>query len=313
MAVAMNIKQIGSFGAEITGIDLSGDLDGPTMKSIVDAVAENRVAVFRNQHLDKAAYDRFGKLWGNPIDFFFTPDVDPDYPALIRISNSPELDPGRRDGAAFWHTDGSYEHLPASYTMLLAVEAPNQGGETRFADLAGAYAALPAETKARIDGLTVKHMLVGGKRGEDETPLKLDADDKDRDGGIRAKKRAAEQPEHPLVLTHPITGRKGLYAISGSPVSILGLPEDDGRALLDDLKRHALQPQFRIDVKANKGDVLIWDNFSTIHAATPLEYSNEDGKRRVLLRISTNGLPPMYRHLKPAFQLPEGFKPLKFA
>lgn len=309
----MNVKQIGSFGAEITDLDLSGDLDAARMKGIVDVVAQYQVAVFRGQNLSKAAYDRFGRLWGSPIDFFFTPDIDPEYPALIRISNSPDLDPGRRDGAAFWHTDGSYEYLPASYTMLFALEAPDTGGETRFADLAGAYEALSEETKARIDDLIVKHKLVGGNRGEDETPVKLDADDKERDGGIRARKRATEQPEHPLVLKHPVTGRKSLYAISGSPIGIVGMSNQEGLALLEDLKRHALQPQFRIDVKACKGDVLIWDNLSTIHAATPIEYSHEDGKRRVLLRISTNGLPPVYAHLTPAFLKPEGATSLKFA
>jgi taurine dioxygenase len=310
--MAMQVKQIGSFGAEITGLDLSSVLDQDAMKSIVDAVAGNRVAVFRDQHLDKAAYNRFGQMWGAPIDFFFTPDIDPEFPALIRISNSPDLDPGRRDGAAFWHTDGSYEFLPASYTMLLAVEAPETGGETRFADLAGAYDALPAETKARIDGLIVRHMLVGGKRGADETPVKLDADDKDRDGGIRARKRASEKPEHPLVLTHPVTGRKSLYAISGTPIGIVGMEDEAALALLAELKEHALQPQFRIDVKAEQGDILIWDNFATIHAATPIEYSHEDGKRRVLLRISTVGLPPAYADRAPAFVKPEGVTPLKF-
>ena len=311
--MSMQIKQIGSFGAEITGLDLSNVIDPDAMKQIVDAVANNRVAVFRDQHLDKAAYNRFGQLWGAPIDFFFTPDIDPEFPALIKISNSPDLDPGRRDGAAFWHTDGSYEFLPASYTMLLAVEAPETGGETRFADLAGAYDALPEETKQRIDGLRVRHMLVGGKRAADETPLKLNADDKDRDGGIRARKRASEKPEHPLVLTHPVTGRKALYAISGTPFGIVGMQDDAAQALLDELKQHALQPQFRIDVKAGKGDILIWDNFATIHAATPLEYSHEDGKRRVLLRISTVGLPPAYAERQPAFAQPDGVTPLKFA
>jgi taurine dioxygenase len=309
----MKTKQLGSFGVEITDVDLSGDLDSTAMKEIVEVVAKNGVAVFRDQRLDKPAYARFGRLWGDPIDFFFTPDLDPEFPHLIRISNSPDLDPGRRDGAAFWHTDGSYEYLPAAFTMLLALEAPDAGGETRFADLGGAYDALPPETQARIDGLVVKHMLVGGKRGADEVQVKLDADDKDRDGGIRARKRAAEKPEHPLVLTHPITGRRGLYAISGSPIGIVGMSEDEGLALLDELKRHALQPQFRIEVKARAGDILIWDNLATLHSATPLEYSHEDGKRRVLLRISTNGLPPTHADRRPAFVKPEGVTSLKLA
>lgn len=297
----LSVKELGSFGAEVSGLDLSGNLDARAMKEIVDIVVEHHVAVFRHQQLDKAAYDRFGRLWGQPIDFFFTQDLDPAYPALIRISNSPDLDPGRRDGAAFWHTDGSYEYLPASFTMLYAIEAPDKGGETLFADMAAAYDALPETTKAHVDGLIARHKLVGGKRAEGETPLKLDADDPTRDGGIRAKKRATESPEHPLVLTHPISGRRGLYAVSGSGYGIVGMSDRDGEALLDELKRHALQPQFRIAVKANAGDVLIWDNLATLHSATPLEYSSEDGKRRALLRISTNGLPPSYAERTPAF------------
>lgn len=307
--MSLDFSPIGSFGAEITNLNLSGELSATTMKDIVDTVANHRVAVFRAQHLDKSAYNRFGQLWGAPIDFFFTPDIDPEFPALIRISNSPDLDPGRRDGAAFWHTDGSYEHLPASFTMLLALEAPECGGETRFADLAAAYDALPADTKTRIDGLRVRHMLVGGERGEDEVAIKLDADDASRDGGVRARKRATEQPEHPLVLTHPITGRKSLYAISGSPIAVVGMNHAESLALLAELKQHALQHQFRIEVKARQGDILIWDNFATIHSATPLEYSHEDGKRRVLLRISTVGLPPMYADRKPAFVKPERMAP----
>jgi taurine dioxygenase len=91
------------------------------------------------------------------------------------------------------------------------------------------------------------------------------------------------------------------------------MDEESGLALLDDLKRHALQPQFRIEVKANQGDILIWDNFATLHSATPIEYSHEDGKRRVLLRISTVGLPPVYADRQPAFVKREGVATLKLA
>ena len=309
----MQVKPLGSFGAEVTGLDLSSELDPATAKQVVDLVAENHVAVFRGQSLDKAAYDRFGRLWGKPVDFFFTPDLDPEFPALIRISNSPDLDPGRRDGASFWHTDGSYEHLPASFTMLYGLETPNVGGETLYADLTAAYEALPAETKARIAPLLARHKLVGGKRGSDEAPLKLDPDAPDRDGGVRARKRAAEQPLHPLVIAHPITGRKTLYGLAGTPFAVEGLSEAEGERLLDELKAHALQERFIIRVKANAGDVLIWDNFATLHRATPIEYSAEDGKRRALLRISTNGLPPAYADRKPVFEARPDIEVVRFA
>lgn len=300
--MALQTKPLGAFGVEVTGLDFASDLSPETGREIVDLTAENHVAVFRDQKLEKADYDRFGRLFGAPIDFFFTPDLDPDFPALIRISNSPDLDPGRRDGASFWHTDGSYEHFPASFTMLYGLEAPEQGGETIFCDLTASYEALDEATKAKIEPLQAKHMLVGGKRGPDETPLKLDPDAEDRDGGVRARKRAAEKPLHPLVLTHPITGKKGLYGIAGTPFGIEGMADEQGQALLDELKAHATQERFLIRVKANAGDILIWDNMSTLHRATPLEYSAEDGKRRALLRISTNGLPPQYAHKTPAFE-----------
>jgi len=309
----MEFSALGAFGIEVTGFDLRDDLSPATAKEVVDLVAQNHVAVFRGQHLSKADYDRFGRLWGAPIDFFFTPDLDPEFPALIRISNSPDLDAGRRDGASFWHTDGSYEYLPASFTMLYGVEAPEVGGETLFADLTAAYEALPAETRERLDGLKVRHKLVGGKRGPDETPLSLDPDAPDRDGGVRARKRAAEQPVHPLVLTHPVTGRKGFYALGGTGFAIEDMDEAEGEALLEELKIHALQERFRIRVKAGAGDVLIWDNLCTLHRATPIEYSAEDGKRRVLLRISTNGLPPVYASSRePAFVVDPEQKTIKF-
>ena len=309
----MKIRPLGSFGVEVEGIDLSEPLGETQARTLVDLVSGEHVAVIRGQALDKASFDRFGRLWGQPIDFFFTPDLDPDYPALIRISNSPDLDVARRDGASFWHTDGSYEYLPASYTMLYGVEAPAVGGETLFADLTAAYEALPAATRLLADSLMVRHKLVGGKRGPDETPLALDPDRPDRDGGVRARKRAQEQPIHPLVLTHPITGRKGLYALAGTPFAIEGMSAAEGEALLDELKAHALQDRFIIRAKAGAGDVLIWDNLCCLHRATPLEYSAEAGKRRVLLRISTNGVPPAYAATrKPAFEARPEMGSIKF-
>jgi taurine dioxygenase len=309
----MRTKPLGSFGLEVFDLDLGRECSAKDIKNIVDLVAEHRVVVFRDQKLDKAAYDRFGRYWGDPIEFFFTPDLDKEFPALIQISNSPELDEGRRDGASFWHTDGSYEHLPANFTMLYALEAPDKGGETLFADLHAAYEALPAATKARIEPLRAKHMLVGGKRGPDETPLKVDPDAQDRDGGVRARKRAAEQPLHPLVITHPITGLHGLYGVAGSPFGVEGLGDAEAQALLDELKSHAISSRFVIAVKAHAGDVLIWDNLATLHRATPLEYSAEAGKRRRLLRFSTRGLPPVYADRPPIFKAPAGFKPIQYA
>ena len=277
----------GPFGREIVGADISRELDPPSTKALLDLLYEHHVLVIRAQSLDKPAYSRFGHQWGQPIAFFKQAHLDPDYPELIRISNSPDVPEKQHNGAAFWHTDGSYEYVPASVTMLYALEAPDVGGETMFIDTAAAYDALPAETRARIDGLQVRHMIVGGKRMEGETPLRpFESDVK--------HKQETEKPIHPLVLTHPVTGRKALYAVSGTCNGIVGMADDEADQLLTSLKRHATQERFRLICKANRGDVLIWDNLATLHSATPTVYTGEAGKRRSLLRFSTTGLPPLY-------------------
>lgn len=308
----MKITPLPSFGADVEDID-TRNMTIEDQKELVDALAEHHVLRIRGQTLDKAEYTAFGRVFGAPIDFFFTKDLDPEYPALITISNSPDHDMGRRDGASFWHTDGSYEYVPAYSTMLYAVEAPNEGGETRFTDLTAAYEALPEETRTRIEGLKAQHMLVGGKRGPDETPIRLDPDEANRDGGVRAKKRASERPLHPLVITHPISGRRNLYAVGGTPYGIEGMELEAGEQLLQEIKAHAVDPRFNTEIKAEAGDILIWDNLATLHRATPIEYSAEEGKRRRLLRISTQGLPPVYADRPPLFQAPEGHVSIKLA
>lgn len=300
----MQIAPLGSFGAEVRGCDLGRERTPEEVRELVDLVAKHQVVIFRGQSLSRAQYDRFGRYWGQPCRFFFTPDLDREFPAIQMITNSPELDPGRRDGAAFWHTDESFEYLPASFTMLHALEAPEIGGETLFADQAGAFEALPTEEQARLEGLQVRHVLVGGKREADEIPLGFDVDDPSKDGGVRAKKRATERPLHPLVVTHPLTGRRSLYSIAGTAVGIEGMADDEAEALIDRLKTHATQERFRIRPKLTTGDVLIWDDLATLHSATPLKYSDAPGERRILQRICVCGLPPVYADRPGAFAPP---------
>ncbi len=308
----MKIIPLQPFGADVEDVD-TRNLSPEDQHALVEALAEHHVLRIRGQTLDKAEYTAFGRYFGAPIDFFFTKDLDPDYPALITISNSPDHDMGRRDGASFWHTDGSYEYVPAYSTMLYAVEAPEVGGETRFTDLTAAYETLPETLRSRIEGLQAQHMLVGGKRGPDETPIRLDPDEAGRDGGVRAKKRASERPVHPLVITHPISGRRNLYGVGGTPYGIEGMEPEEGQRLLDEIKAHAVAPRFNTEIKAETGDILIWDNLATLHRATPIEYSAEEGKRRRLLRISTQGLPPTHADRPVLFKAPEGHVSIKLA
>lgn len=288
----------GPFGVEVRDIDLARASDDPRqVQQLLGLLFEHRIVVVRAQQLSKAQYARFGHHWGQPLPFFIESHRDPEQPELIRVSNATSIPSAQRGGAAHWHTDSSYETVPASVTMLYCIESPQQGGETLFADMAAAYDALPPAMRERIDGLQVRHTLKGGQAlamaGE-----KLGA--AGHDDEVR-RQREKEMPLHPLVRVHPVTGRKALYAVSGSAFGIDGMAPEAALALLGELKAHAVQPRFvQTQCKAHIGDVLLWDNYSTLHSATPLEYSDEDGKRRLLYRISTTGLPPLYAHLAAA-------------
>lgn len=286
----LSVKQLnGPFGAQIEAVDLARETDADTVRQIVDLLHQNHVVLVRNQRLSKAEYARFGRQWGDPILFFRESHRNAEFPELIEIKNSPDTPERMRDGAMHWHSDSSYQKLPASVTMLYAIEAPQAGGDTLFVDMAAAYDALPDETRERIEDLQVNHFLTAGKMLEGE---------KIGGGGMisEEEKKRVEPPIHPLVIRHPVTGRKALYAVSGSAYGIVGMSENEGEALLLELKRHAIQERFRLKVKAEVGDILIWDNFATMHSATALEYSAAEGKRRLLYRISTTGLPLAYRH-----------------
>ena len=270
----------GPFGATVEGVDASVPLETTTIRALLEALWEHHVLLVEHQHLDRAAYTRFGRHFGEPINFFVPGSRDREFPELIRITNSPRTAPESRDGAMHWHSDSSYEAVPASVTMLYALEVPSTGNDTMFADTAAAYDALPAETRDRIRDLRVVHDPRGGK-------VNLQ-------GETRGRGTADPLPivEHPLVMHHPVTGRCALFGFSGTAAGIVGWDDADGVELLLELKRHVLQEQFRQRARVEMGSILIWDNYAVVHSATPTIYSDTEGQRRLLHRISTRGLPP---------------------
>jgi taurine dioxygenase len=273
------IKMQGSFGAIVDGIDVAEPLDDATMLSLAAALYENRILILDHQELSPAQCAAFGRQWGEPISFFAPDNRDQQFPELIKITNSPSIPEVSRDGAMHWHSDSSYEAIPAAVTMLYAVEAPLTGNDTQFADTVAAYLALTCEFKERIESLVVIHDPRGGK-------VHLP-------GEVRGRGATAERPivNHPLVTTHPVTKAKALYGFSGTAAGIVGMDEAQAIDLLLELKQHVLQPQFMQRAAARQGQILLWDNYSVIHCATPTRYSAADGERRFLYRISTNTLP----------------------
>jgi alpha-ketoglutarate-dependent taurine dioxygenase len=283
------------FGVAISGIDLAAKgTDPDVIQALAQQLYEHRVIVVTGQRLDEPDYLAFGEQWGRPIVHVKTSARGERFPALTVLGNTGERgrDDNKRLAATFWHTDQSYESDPATVTMLYSVMAPRNGGETDLADLAGAYRALPAALRAQVDGLDAMHAY-GAAAGQDgEFDIARTLSDIER--------QAVPPVRHPLVLTHPVTGHKALYAVAGTPFAIPGMPQDEAQDLLRTLKQHALQPQFRYRHSYAVGEVILWDTLSTLHSATPIAVATSAEDSRLLWRISCRGLPvpftrPTYR------------------
>jgi len=281
----------GPFGVAIENADLAR-LSDTEFDALVDLLYANHVLVVRGQDLTPEQYIEFGRRWGDLVPYFQKRWTLPGYPDILLITN--EEVPGRAlPPAENWHADGTYLDQPHSVTMLYGREAPREGGETWFAGTALAYDALDPEMRASLEGLRVKHMKNGGMRlaldEEHEKPLTLESQ-------TTEEERQGLRPlTHPLVLRHPVTGRPALYCSTTTAYGIEGMEEDVAIELLLRVKRHVLQPQFRYAHKTLPGEVLLWDNFAVLHKAAPTPLSNKDGERRILHRITVNGLPHRYR------------------
>lgn len=204
-------KLDGGFGATIAGVDLSAAMAEDTVKGILDAFYAHQVIVIPGQSLSTDRFIEIGRLFGTPQPHVLRHLHHDGHPEILLLSNvMKDGEPvGIYDGAAYWHTDQSYDAEPASATVVHAVQVPARGGETRFADMYRAYDTLPDTTKRRIDGLTVCHRY--GNRD--------DPDGKTRHGAAKLRgqqKAAVRAVTHPLVRSHPITGRKALYAVAGT-------------------------------------------------------------------------------------------------
>ncbi len=250
-------------GIEASGVDLSQPVSDDAFADIEHTFFAGQVLVLRGQHLTPAQFVAFARRFGPPephvIDQFHHP-ADPNI--LILSNRKKDGQPvGLADAGTYFHTDYSYLQVPARATMLYSIEVPTAGGNTLFANQYAAYDGLSESMRRRVAPLVAVHHY--GNRKE--------ANDASR---IAASPLTAEQKAkmplitHPLVRSHPVTGRKALYAVSGSSYGIVGMPEEEAVALLDELAAHATQPKYVYSLAYRVGDVVIWDNASLLHSAT---------------------------------------------
>ena len=248
------------FGSEITGVDFSVPLDAAVQAELMQAARTRGVCVFRQTNLDDESHIAFSRLFG-------TLELAPVRPGRrARLAHRELIDVGNLDadgnvwkdpgelmfnrGNQLWHTDASFIKARAAYSLLLAHEVPESGGETWFADTRSAYEDLPADMKKRIDGLQAVHSVWWSRRiaGYDVSDEQI------------ARGGSAVQP---LVMPH-VSGRNSLYVASHIQ-DIVGMPHDEAQALKRELIEWATRKEyvFRVDWKA--GDLVLWDNLASMH------------------------------------------------
>jgi len=278
----------GDFGVEASGLDVSRGLDDEILTALSQALYKHRLLVLRGQDCDKDAYLAFGRRWGAPIPHVLDHMRMPGYPEMLVVGNTEAKDKKEeiRNGAALWHTDQSYEAVPASATMLYALQVPEGGGPTLYCDMVAAYRDLDEAMKARIDRLEVGHSYGAGKIRADELRVNPIIND-DQRGRVPAI-------YHPLVRRHHVTGEPALYALGHGAFAIKGMPDDEAEALLDELKDHCLQERYIHAHRYQVGDIAIWDTFLTMHRAVPIDVATGKADARLLWRISVRGKPDVH-------------------
>lgn len=274
----------GTLGAEIRGVDLRGPLDGATVDVLRGLWLRHKVVFFPDQHLEPAQQVAFARRFGDltaahPV----MPAVLAEHPEVLVIDNErvqtrPEFVAMRaRDREVGWHTDVTFMPTPPAGSVLASRIVPAAGGDTLWADAEAAYNSLDAPLRRLVDGLTAVHDGVPSFGGFLDAGYAVEWD------GVRHTSLAPV--EHPVVRTHPETGRRSLFVNPQFTSHIAGWSAADSRALLDLLHARTTTPEHSVRHRWRAGDVAFWDNRSTMHYAT-LDYGTAP---RVMHRVTLQG------------------------
>jgi taurine dioxygenase len=265
---------VDSFVGEITGLDLARPLDAATKSLLIQAHDAYPVLAVRGQSLDTEAFMAFGAVFGSfEIDHHVPQYQDKAHPEVVYLTNRDEHDapdPASAGRGATWHSDSTYKAVPCAHTVLYAMKIPSRGAGTLFADMYRAYETLPPDIKAGIEGRRAKHKFSAGPATESFIPMTEEQD-------------AMHPPVvHPMVRTHPATGRKALNVNPLHVYGIVDMAPDEAGPLLERIFAHALDPAFQYRHDYRVGDVVIWNQRCTWHkaeAAYPMD------EHRLLMRL----------------------------
>ena len=273
----LEIKKIaGALGAEIHGVDLSEPLPATTVAEIRAALLEHLVVFFRDQNLTVAQFLAFARAMGKPVEYPFVQGL-PGFPEVIEVI---KLEHERINFGGIWHSDTAYLEHPPMGSMLLAREVPPVGGDTLFANQYVAYETLSPGLRKMLGGLTaVNSSAKADVTRTREDRMKTDA---------RADARKEYMAEHPVVRTHPETGRRSLYVNTAHTVRFKDMTDEESAPLLNYLFQHQVRPEFTCRFQWQPGSLAFWDNRCTLH--NPV--NDYHGYRRVMHRITLSGDKP---------------------
>jgi len=273
---------IPQLGAEIVGVDLNQDISPTLFRAIYDAFLAHRVLLFNVGNLTPASQVAFARHFGEVQIHVMNQYHADGFPELYRLSNLDE--DGRPNGkhpdkgTLAWHTDGSWKRVTGQATIIYGEVVPEVGGETHFCDMYGGYERLSETWKARIANLRAVHNLDFSRtRRHGEDPM------------TDEQRRATPPVDHPVVRTHPETGRKCIF-LGDHAEYIVGMPYDEGRALIEELNALAVHPDLTYEHRWRDGQLIAWDNRCLMHRATAYDPALQ---RRVVRRCTVLGEEPV--------------------
>ena len=263
----------GGLGAEVFGADIKRSDDHAAIRQ---AFIDHSVIVLRDQDCTPEDHLAFARVFGEiNVNRFFRPVEG--YPEIATVLK--EKDQTEAIGEE-WHTDHSYDTIPAMGSILRAIEVPATGGDTLFASMAAAYEALSPTMRGFVDGLRAVH---SSRHAFGEVIASSEAAKSGRLGNAQA---ATQDAVHPVVITHPLSGRRGLYVNPVFTTHIEQLSNAESKAVLAMLYAHCSQPEFQCRIRWQAGDITLWDNRATWHKAI----NDYHGHRRYMHRITVEGV-----------------------
>ena len=271
----INVKPLsGNIGAEIDGVNLK-KISKEQFKEIKIVFGKYGVIFFRNQNLSPEEEIIFAELWGEiNINRFFT-NLE-GYPKIALVSKEPDQ---KKNIGGAWHTDHTYDLEPAMGSILFAHQVPKKGGDTLFSSMYAAYETLSDGLKGSLKNMYGRHSsrhVFGTSRAKRND---------DTVGRIINSDKAKQDAIHPVVITHPQTGKKALFVNPTFTLGFDGWSDEESKPLLNYLYSHATKPEFTCRFKWEEGSIAFWDNRSTWHLAV----NDYHGQRRLMHRITING------------------------